>query len=96
MLAPAMSSAQVRAQIIDTLRLDLVGPRPEYTPHQVYAEEILPSSPSKWYLTGFLIPFEAPASQRSDDDADDQIDQAGRSKEAEDDAPPEPASARRG
>lgn len=85
----------VRAQLIDALRLDLVGPRPGHSPHDAYAQEALPIAPSKWYLTGFLIPYEAPVSQRSDDDADEQLDQVGRIVDGDDDSPPEQASARK-
>ncbi len=85
----------VRAQIIDALRLDLVGPRPGYAPHAEYAEEALPIAPSKWYLTGFLVPYEAPVTQRSDDDGDEQLDLLGRVIEADDDNTPERASARK-
>ncbi len=87
--------AQVRSQLIDALRLDLVGPRPGYPPHEGYAEERLPVSPSKWYLTGFLVPYEAPVEHRADDDSDDTLDQAGRPTEADDDDTPERASARK-
>ena len=31
-----------------------------------------------WYLTGFLVPYEAPTEQRSDDDGDDSLDQMDR------------------
>ena len=52
-----------------------------------------PLAPSKWYLTGFLVPYEAPTSQRADDDGDDTLDEVGRSDpEADDDNAPEQAS----
>ena len=89
------TSKDIRCDLIDALRLDLVGPRPGHPPHAAYAEEVLPIAPSKWYLTGFLIPYEAPASQRSDDDVDEQIDQLGRALESDDDSAPEQASARK-
>tara|TARA_Y100000310_G_scaffold171060_1_gene171208 strand:- start:15964 stop:16197 length:234 start_codon:yes stop_codon:yes gene_type:complete len=44
-----------------------VGPRPDEADHDAYTEEVLPVAPSKWYLTGFLVPYEAPPEQRSDD-----------------------------
>ncbi|MFH1469405.1 MAG: DISARM system helicase DrmA [Pseudomonadota bacterium] len=95
MTAPATSSAAVRARLIDALRLDLVGPRPGHPPHASLAEEQLPIAPSKWYLTGFLVPYEAPASQRADDDGDDTLDLVDRPAEADDDGAPEVASARK-
>ena len=64
-------AAAARDRILDALRLDLVGPRPGERGHAAYTAEILPVAPSKWYLTGFLVPHEAPADQRSDDDSDD-------------------------
>ena len=86
---------EVRALMVEALRLDLVGPRTAHAPDAQYAEEVLPVAPSKWYLAGFLVPYEAPASQREDDDGDDQLDQPGRPVEADDDSAPEAASARK-
>jgi hypothetical protein len=88
-------AAQVRAHLVDALRLDLVGPRPGHPPHADYAEELLPIAPSKWYLSGFLVPFEAPGSERSDADGDEAIDQPGEVGDGDDDDTPEPASARK-
>lgn len=89
------TSKDVRSQLIDALQLDLVGPRTGHPPHARYAEEVLPIAPSKWYLTGFLVPHEAPAQQRGDDDGEDTLDQVGRAVEADDDHTPEQASARK-
>lgn len=91
----SQSPKEVRAQLIDALRLDLVGPRAGDSGHDAYAEEVLPIAPSKWYLTGFLIPYEAPATQRSDDDVEDQLDEVERVRHADDDNAPEVASARK-
>jgi hypothetical protein len=88
-------SAEVRRRILDALCLDLVGPRPDEPGHDAYAKEILPVAPSKWYLTGFLVPHEAPPEQRSDDDGDDSLDQAERPIEGDDDNAPEATSARK-
>ena len=85
----------IRADLIDALRLDLIGPRPNHLPHAAYDAETLPIAPSKWYLTGFLVPYEAPASQRGDDDGDETLDQPGRAVAADDDSAPEPAAARK-
>ena len=86
------TSAQVRAHLMDALRLDLVGPRPGEDPHK---EERLPSAPSKWYLTGFLVPYEAPPEQRSDDTGDDELDQVENRSAGDDEQVPEAASARK-
>ena len=85
----------VRAHLIEALRLDLIGPRPGHPPHAHYAEEVLPLAPSKWYLTGFLVPHEAPLSERADDDGDDQLDELGALPQADDDTTPEETTARK-
>ena len=89
------TAKDVRGQLIDALELDLIGPRPGQPSHARYAEEVLPIAPSKWYLTGFLVPDQAPVQQRADDDGDDNLDQMGRKAEADDDNPPEPAATRK-
>ena len=89
------TAKDVRAQLLSALELDLVGPRTGHPPHARYAEEVLPIAPSKWYLAGFLVPYEAPADQRADDDGDEVLDQVGRKIEADDDNAPEAASARK-
>ena len=54
-------AAGVRNRILDALHLDLVGPRHGEPDDAAYTAEVLPVAPSKWYLTGFLVPHEAPA-----------------------------------
>ncbi len=90
------TSKDIRTHLIDAVRLDLVGPRPGHSPHAAYADEALPIAPSKWYLTGFLVPYEAPISQRTDDDGDEQLDQVGRIVDGDDESTPEQSSARKG
>ncbi len=90
------SANNVRSQLIDALQLDLIGPRTGHAPHARYAEEDLPIAPSKWYLTGFLVPYQAPAGQRADDDGNDTLDEINRKIEADDDNAPEGAAARKG
>jgi hypothetical protein len=65
------ASVDVRARIVDALRLDLVGP---WAGHS-FADERLPSwiRPSNWYLAGFLIPTGAPPEQSADDDEEDDL-----------------------
>ena len=82
------TSAQVRNKLVEALKLDLVGPEQGLGD----AAEILPQSPSRWYLTGFLAPLDAPAEQRSDADADDDLDSAGEPG-GDDDSEPEPSAA---
>jgi hypothetical protein len=50
--------AEIREDLVRALRLDLVGPGRE---DDDLAREVLPQAPSRWYLTGFLVPYEAPA-----------------------------------
>lgn len=46
---------EVRDRLLDLLRRDLVGPHPDRDP-DLKAEIISGTSPSTWYLTGFLAP----------------------------------------
>lgn len=81
----------IRTQLTDALQLDLVGPTPEQTE---YAQEILTQSPAKWYLTGFLVPFNAPLEERSDPTAGEEMDLQEGSPSNEDGSAPEKAAAR--
>ena len=77
----------VRAQLIEALKLDLVGPS---AGHALAAEQ-LPDTlrPANWYLTGFLIPSGTPAEKSSDPDEDDEpeavAEQTGLDQEANED-----------
>src|SRR4051812_3432428 len=89
------TSAEVRDSLIDTLRLDLVGPGPG---HPLEAEQLWDyDDPSRWYLTGFLVPTAAPESQRHDPQAEDMIDAAVSADEGagDDDVEPDFAPARK-
>lgn len=86
------TSAEVRERLIEALELDLVGPNPEDMEH---AEEILPKAPSTWYLSGFLVPYEADIQQRVDDAGDDSLDEHDNLRGGDDERSPEPASARK-
>jgi len=85
--------AEVRTHLIDALQLDLVGPTPD---DLVHAEEIIPQPPSKWYLTGFLVPYDAPMEMRSDDTGNDDLDAISRSGAGDDETIPDKAPARKG
>jgi hypothetical protein len=87
-----VTSKVVRVRLEEALRLDLVGPWAG-SPH---AAEELPEAPSHWYVTGFLVPNEAPPEQKEDPTADEQLDLGIESAAGDDDAVPEKASARRG
>lgn len=56
------TSLDVRAAIVRTLRRDLIGPGRDDTDLE---REVLPARPSRWYLTGFLVPAQAPEEQRA-------------------------------
>lgn len=73
MNAALLTSAEVRDQLVEALKLDLIGPWPGHA----LAEERLPGRmrPSNWYLAGFLIPTDTPAERSSDLDEDDQLDE---------------------
>ena len=87
------TSADIRAKLIETLQLDLVGPGPG---HALEAEQ-LSEPPSRWYLTGFLVPTEAPESQRHDPEAEEVLDTVVGSEEGtgDDDVEPDQAPARK-
>lgn len=83
-----MNSAEVRSELVRALELDLVGPD---TGHPL-EREVLPFAPARWYLTGFLVPTH---SRAADETAAEEIDAAVERGGGDDEAPPEPRSARR-
>lgn len=85
-----MQPVQVRAQLVDAMRLDLIGPDGTLG----NPTEILPQAPSRWYLTGFLVPFDSDPAQKVDEDANDELDGAGEPGGIDDATPPETAAAR--
>ena len=90
-MASTTTSLTVRGELVEALRLDLVGPDNGH----VFAHELLPELPSRWYLTGFLVPRNAPAAQRCDETSTEEIDAAGDTEGTDDASPPERAAARR-
>jgi hypothetical protein len=68
-----MTSPESRAKLLDALELDLVGPWPGHA----FQDELLPENPTRWYLTGYLVPESAPVEHRSDAEAKEEIDAAG-------------------
>ena len=88
-----MTSADVRGRLTHAIRLDLIGPEPE----EPQANEVLPISPSRFYLTGFLAPLNAPAAQKADDDEQGELELAAAGAGAdEDDSTAEAPAAKRG
>src|SRR3569833_2807827 len=85
------TSSEVRTQIVEALKLDMVGPDNSHA----FARELLPDAPSRWYLCGFLVPSSAPTNQKSDETSSDEIDSADDTKGSDDATPPDRATARR-
>lgn len=85
---------KVRDRLTEALELDLVGPWPD---HELEHEK-LPGwvRPSNWYLTGFLIPVDAPDEESADDDADEDIDAAPESDGLPEENSEEHSSAKKG
>ncbi len=79
---PPADSVSVRRCLTDALRVDLVGPRPGDAARQ---HERLPQAPSRWYLTGFLAPSDAPEEQRAED-AEEALDEPAEPFHGSDDA----------
>jgi hypothetical protein len=86
----AMTSEQVRRRLVESMRLDLVGP----DEHVGDLRELLPQAPARWYLTGFIVPLDADPAQRGDEDSTEEVDEVGESAGVDDATPPEPTSAR--
>src|SRR3954470_21829630 len=59
-----MKSEQVRVQIVNVFRRDLIGPGPKDAD---LANERLNEAPSRWYLAGFIAPAEDPLGLDGDD-----------------------------
>ncbi|BBE73286.1 DISARM system helicase DrmA [Oharaeibacter diazotrophicus] len=100
MIDPTSPTA-VRARLVDTLRRDLIGPGPRDAD---LSDERLKDNPSRWYLTGFLVP--APLDGTEDEIAleepgdmatteDEGADpETGAARAADDAAPDDPAPRR--
>jgi hypothetical protein len=86
-----MTALDVRKDLVDALQIDLIGPTGPLGNHK----EILPQTPSRWYLTGFLVPTDADEGQRSDPTSNDELDQAAEPAGVDDDDTPEKPAARR-
>ena len=86
-----MTPLDVRRKLVHTLGLDLVGPDRDSD----LLDEVLPQAPSRWYLTGFLVPIEADEQQKSDEMAAEGVDQGSEGGGTDDATTPEPAAARR-
>jgi len=88
----SMKPVEVRKELVDALRLDLIGPCA--TRNLGTADEVLAQAPSRWYLTGFLVPLDAGDEQRAEVEATDELDALDEAGGTDDAGTPEPASAR--
>lgn len=84
------SASEARREIAARLEADLIGPG-------IGLEaEILPQAPSRWYLTGFLVPSSAPEEQRAGDaEAEGDLDSGDDTGGTDDQHTPDKGSARR-
>lgn len=58
------SATDIRTKLVEALLLDLVGPSNSHA----FAHELLPQSPRRWYLTGFLVPRKGSSEARASKD----------------------------
>ena len=79
--------AAVRDALDDALYLDLVGPRAD---DENLATEQVEGAPSRFYLTGFLVPSAAPDTVRYEEDSADAVDSAEQDPEEGDGVVREP------
>jgi hypothetical protein len=86
-----MTPADVRRTLVQTIGLDLIGPDRDST----LLNEVLPQAPSRWYLTGFLVPIDADEDQKADESAVEGVDELSDAGGGDDATTPEPAAARR-
>ncbi|MFV8750452.1 DISARM system helicase DrmA [Nannocystaceae bacterium ST9] len=86
LLSP-VKPVEARTKLVTALELDLIGPRSGDKYLAAYLDERLPERPMSWYLTGFLVPFEASADERTGDDIGDEIEVEGRRGNDDDTAP---------
>src|SRR5215510_7663461 len=86
-----MKPVEVRQELVNALKLDLVGPEKG----SELEEEVLPQAPSRWYLTGFLVPSEAAAEQKTEAASQEEVDQMDERGGSDDANTPEPSSAAR-
>ena len=86
-----MDSVAVRSSLVDALRLDLIGPEPGLGA----LDESLVQAPSRWYLTGFLVPRDAGEEQKTDEGSEEEVAAEAPETGIEDGAAPEPAAAKK-
>src|SRR6516165_6214660 len=82
------TSAEIRERLTTEMRLDLIGPSHRDTS---LVNEVLPDPPSRWYLTGFLVPVDTP-SRRKARDPQEEMDTAEPGGADDDETPERGAS----
>ena len=93
------TSLNVRNDLVEALERDLVGPaRIDAILGSEIAREQLPGweRPSKWYLTGFLIPSGTPPEKSADADEDDDLDVIPESEGISEESSDERKAAKKG
>jgi hypothetical protein len=85
------SPLEVRRDLIDALHLDLIGPSGDLGD----PSEVLSQPPSRWYLTGFLVPTDAAEEQKFDPTSSEDVDQAPTIASVDENEAPEKTAARR-
>ena len=85
-------SVAARRYLTNALRIDLIGPRPQDAALQ---DERLPQAPSRWYMTGFLVPTNAPLEQRAQDTEEEFDDPAEPIHGSDDSGTPDRGSGKR-
>ena len=91
-LSSISDSAAARDYLVSALRMDLIGPRPS---DREFENERLRQTPSRWYLTGFLVPSAAPIEQRAQDDDEEFDEPADQAHGSDDSATPDRGSGKR-
>ena len=93
MSTTAPTSEQIRARLVEALRLDLVGPTNDHG----FANELLPESPRRWYLTGYLVPTTLPSDNKTEDEGEeDDIDSPAEQPASDDGAEIDRTAAKKG
>lgn len=85
------SSLEVRGDLIAAMQLDLIGPSGNLGDPR----EVLSQPPSRWYLTGFLVPTDAAEQQKFDPTSSEDVDQAPTIASIDENEVPEKTAARR-
>jgi hypothetical protein len=83
------TSAEIRERLATELRLDLIGPDHS---DAALVGEVLPDPPSRWYLSGFLVPVDT-LPRRKARDPQEEMDTAEQGG-ADDDVTPDRSASR--